>query len=79
MTDRESKAFTMNRWYHFGLLNPTLRRFIMLLMTVLVITYLVFYIVPLKYAIGVIAVCMAYLGVFLAARNIAKAVKVPNQ
>lgn len=75
MTDREAKAFTMNRWYHFGLLNPTLRRFIMLVITVVVMVYLVFYIVPVKYAIGVIAVCVGYLVVFLGVRNLAKASK----
>lgn len=68
-----NKEFTMSRWYHFGLLHPTLKRFIMLAIALIIMFALVFYVVPFKYAVGVLALCAGYLVVYLVARGGVKA------
>lgn len=71
--DNGNKAFTMSRWYHFGMLHPALRQLIMLATALVLMLVLVFYVVPFKYAIGVSAICFGYLVVYLTIRGGVKA------
>ena len=71
--DNGNKIFTMSRWYHFGMLHPTLRQLIMLAVALVLMFVLVYYVVPFKYAIGVSALCFGYLAVYLIARGGVKA------
>lgn len=50
------KKFTVLNWYHLGFLNPSIRKAVMIALTLIIAATLIFYVVPFKYAIAVIAV-----------------------
>ena len=60
-----NSRFTVVGWYHLGFFNPVIRRIVMIVLAVMIAAVLIFYIVPFKYAVGVMAVWAAMFGVFL--------------
>lgn len=63
------RKFTVIGWYHLGFFHPVVRRIVMIVLTMMIASTLIFYIVPFKYAIGVTAVWAALFGVFLFIRR----------
>ncbi len=64
-----TKLFTMSNWYYFGFFHSKVKRLFMLILALIVMSSLVFYVVPFKYAIGVYALCLAYLLVYILVRK----------
>lgn len=65
----DNRRFTVVGWYHLGFFHPVIRRVLMIVLAVMIASVLIFYIVPFKYAVGVMAVWAAMFGVFLFIRR----------
>lgn len=63
------RRFTIIGWYHLGFLHPAIRRIVMLVLSVAIASLLILYIVPFKYAIGVLAVWAVLFAIFLFVRR----------
>lgn len=65
----DQRRFTIIGWYHLGFLHPAIRRTVMLVLSVVVASLLILYIVPFKYAIGVMALWAVLFAIFLFVRR----------
>ncbi|MBO6225885.1 MAG: hypothetical protein J6N72_10665 [Psychrobacter sp.] len=65
----DNRRFTVIGWYHLGFFHPVIRRLVMIALTVMIAGMLIFYIVPFKYAVGVITVWSILFSVFLFIRR----------
>lgn len=63
------KDFTVVNWYHLGFLNPSIRKSVMIALTLVIAIPLIFYVVPFKYAIAVIAVWALFFATLLTVKK----------
>lgn len=54
--EKSRQPFTVSNWYGFGFLNPFARLFVMAFLALALATCLIFFIIPLKYAVFVYAI-----------------------
>ncbi|MED6316490.1 MAG: hypothetical protein VYA60_04530 [Pseudomonadota bacterium] len=59
------KNFTVINWYHLGFLNPSIRKSVMIALTLVIAIPLIFYVVPFKYAIAVTGVWALFFATLL--------------